>query len=84
MRPTTMQLRHLAREVSTALELALVRMAPSPLIENLASVAGLLTALEALPLDTESLRVWAEEANERAERVLAEWKPWEEQHRVTA
>jgi hypothetical protein len=79
-----MQLRHLGRETSTALELALVRMAPNPLIESLSSVAGLLTALEALPLDTESLRVWAEQANERAERALAEWRRWEEQHRVTA
>jgi hypothetical protein len=84
MQPTTMRLRHLAREVSTALELALVRMAPNPLIEQLASTAGLLTALEELPLDTESLKVWANQAVERSVRALAEWSSWEERHRVTA
>ena len=84
MAPTTMDLRHLAREVSTALELALVRPAPNTLIEQLASVAGLLTALQELPLDSESLRVWAKVATERGEQVLAEWKSWEEQRRVTA
>jgi hypothetical protein len=84
MQPTAMRLRHLAREVSTALELALVRMAPNPLIEQLASVTGLLTALQELPLDTESLRMWGDQAGERAERALAEWNAWEEQRRVTA
>ena len=84
MAATTMNLRHLAREVSTALELALVRLAPNALIEQLASVAGLLSALQELPLDTDSLRVWATEASERGERSLAEWKAWEERRRVTA
>jgi hypothetical protein len=79
-----MNLRHLARETSTALELALVRMAPNPLIEKLASVAGLLTALRELPLDTDALRIWATETCERAERVLTEWNAWEEARRVTA
>src|SRR5207237_460020 len=55
MRPTTMRLRHLARELSTALELALVRMAPNPLIEELASASGLVTALQELPLDSAPL-----------------------------
>ncbi len=84
MPPTVMRLRHLAREVSTALELALVRMAPNPLIEQLASVAGLVTALQELPLDTEALRIWATQATERAERSLADWNAWQEQRRVTA
>ena len=84
MQATAMSLRHLAREVSTALELSLVRMAPNPLIEQLASAAGLLTALEELPLDTEALRVWAGQACARAERALGEWRSWEEKHRVTA
>lgn len=84
MQPTAMRLRHLAREVATALELALVRMAPNPLIEQLASVTGLLTALQELPLDTESLRIWADQALARAERAREEWNSWEEQRRVTA
>jgi hypothetical protein len=84
MAPTTMHLRHLAREASTALELALVRMAPNALIEKLASVAGLLTALQELPLDTDALKVWATQTGERAERDLAEWNAWEEARRVKA
>ncbi len=79
-----MNLRHLVREVSTALELSLVRMAPKSLIEQLASATGLLIALEGLPLDTDALRVWAGQAVARAERALSEWKVWEDQHRVTA
>ena len=84
MQPTAMRLRHLTREVSTALELSLVRMAPNPLIEQLASAAGLIAALQELPLDTEALMVWANQAVERAERAIAEWSSWEERHRVTA
>jgi hypothetical protein len=84
MAPTTMSLRHLARETSTALELALVRMAPNALIEKLASAAGLLAALQELPLDTEALKIWATQTCERAERDLAEWNAWEEARRVTA
>jgi hypothetical protein len=81
---STMQLRHLAREVSSAMELALVRMAPNPLIEELAAVAGLLGALQELPLDTESLRVWASQAVARATLSMERWRAWEERHRVTA
>jgi hypothetical protein len=84
MAPTTMHLRHLAREASTTLELALVRMAPNALIEKLASVTGLLTALQELPLDTDALRIWATQTCERAKRDLAEWSAWEEARRVTA
>jgi hypothetical protein len=79
-----MLLRHLAREVSTAVELALVRLAPNPLVEELAAVAGLLGALQELPLDTEALRIWATRAIERATQGLERWRAWEEQHRVTA
>ena len=81
---STMQLRHLAREISSAVELALVRMAPNPLIEELAAVAGLLGALQELPLDTEALRVWASQAIARAAQSMERWRAWEERHRVTA
>jgi hypothetical protein len=79
-----MNLRHLARETSTALELALVRPAPNAIIEKLASCAGLLVALQELPLDTDALRIWATQTCERAERDLADWNAWEETRRVTA
>src|SRR5213076_3104375 len=38
--PTAMDLRHLRREACTALELAIVELAPSALIESLATAAG--------------------------------------------
>ena len=81
---STMRLRHLTREVSTAVELALMRLAPNPLIEELAAIAGLLGALQELPPDTEALRVWATATVERATQGLERWRAWEEQHRVIA
>ena len=84
--PTTsaMELRHLQREVATALELALVAMAPTTIIESLAGSAGLLTALIELPLETDSLRLWAADAAERAQKALSAWHEWEETRRATA
>ena len=77
MKPSVMELRHLHREVATALELALVALAPPPIIESLACAAGLLTALCELPLDSEALRVWASQAVGRAQQGLERWESWE-------
>src|SRR5262249_50066764 len=77
MRASAMQLRHLHRDVSNALELALVALAPNSMIEALAAAAGLLNALQELPLESDSLQVWAKEAASRAERTLSEWRSWE-------
>lgn len=49
---TRMDLSHLRRESRTALELAIVELAPSDLIDRLAVVAGLLEALVELPADS--------------------------------
>ena len=81
---TPMRVRHLAREVSTALELAMVGMAPNAMIERLGSAAGLLMALTELPLDTEALRIWAKETVTRAELCLEDWRRWEASRKVTA
>lgn len=82
--PAAMELRHLQREVATALELALVAMAPTTIIEPLAVGAGLLTALIELPHETDSLRLWAADAAERAQAALSAWRHWEETRRATA
>ena len=84
MTPTVMDLRHVQRQVATALELALVAFAPRPLVESLATAAGLLGALRELPLDTEPLRVWAAEAIERAEAGLRAWSAWESERKASA
>jgi hypothetical protein len=79
-----MKLRHLHREVATALELALVALAPSSIIESLANAAGLLGALVELPLDNEALSLWANDAVGRAEQTLTAWKTWQADRRATA
>jgi hypothetical protein len=84
MKSLAMTLRHQAREVATALELALAALAPNSIIEPLASAAGLLTALQELPLESETLVVWARQAIERAERSLAAWQDWESERKVMA
>lgn len=79
-----MRLRHLARELTTATELALVGKANSPLIEQLASCTGLLVALSELPLDTDALRLWANDTILRAERALSAWHKWDAERTATA
>jgi hypothetical protein len=80
----SMKLRHLHREVSTALELALVALAPSTIVESLANAAGLLGALVELPLENEALALWANDAVGRAEQTLAAWQTWQADRRATA
>jgi hypothetical protein len=72
------------REVRTALELALVAMAPNAMVERLAMATGFLIGLRELPLDTEALRVRATEAVTRGEQCLEEWRRWEANRKVTA
>ena len=45
------QIRHLLRTVKTSLELAIVALAPSDLLNRLGRVAGLLEAVSQLPTD---------------------------------
>ena len=79
-----MQLRHLARELSTGLELALVGKAPPALVEQLACATGLIVALAELPLDTDALRCWATDGVGRAERALEVWRAWADEKRAVA
>jgi hypothetical protein len=68
--------RHLRREVRTALELAIVALAPPKLIEQLAMAAGLLEALEELPSDTAPVRDLADAIAGRAGAALDAWHEW--------
>ena len=47
-----MDLRHLRREIRTALELAIVAMAPSDLVDQLATSSGLLEAVSEFPVQS--------------------------------
>jgi hypothetical protein len=70
---------HLRREVRTALELAIVALAPPKVVDRLASAAGLLEALEELPADTRPVRDLASSIAARATEALDAWHAWRPQ-----
>ena len=72
-----MEVRHLGREVRTALEIAIVTLAPSELMERLALVAGLLDALGEIPADSPPAVAITPRTVERARRALGDWRKWE-------
>ena len=77
---TPLDLSHLRRETRTALELAVVALAPMNLIEPLASVAGLLEALVELPPDSPPVLALVPKVSQRGRSALASWKAWHEEH----
>jgi hypothetical protein len=75
-----MELRHLARDAKTALELGLVAFAPDELVDRLATVAGLLDAASELPEDSPPVITLVPKLIPKAKKVLAEWANWHDQH----
>lgn len=75
-----MELRHLAREVKTALELALAAAAPPDLVDRLAIAAGLHAAITDMALDEASTVPLVTSTVDRAIRALADWRRWREDH----
>lgn len=76
-RPSSrLDLRHLRRETRTALELAIVELAPNDLIDSLAVTAGLLEALVALPPDSAPAITLGPATVDRARKALAAWHAW--------
>jgi hypothetical protein len=75
-----MEIRHLGREVKTALELAIAALAPSEIVDRLATAAGLLDALAEFPEDTAPALAFVPETVERARRSLAAWQIWQKKH----
>ena len=75
--PTTrLDLSHLRRESRTALELAIVELAPTDMIERLALVTGLLEALAELPADSAPAIALGPSTSERARIALKLWRDW--------
>jgi hypothetical protein len=74
------QLTHLRREARTALELAIVALAPDEIIDGLAVSTGLLEALNELPGDNSSVLAMAEVTAKRARKALQTWREWEKKH----
>jgi hypothetical protein len=69
-------LSHLRREARTALELAVIALAPSQLIERLAAAAGLLEALIELPANSPPALALVPGLVERARAALDDWQTW--------
>ena len=73
---SSLDLRHLRRETQTALELAILELAPNDLIDNLAVVTGLLEALVTLPPDSAPALTLGPATVDRARVALAAWHAW--------
>ena len=75
-----MDLSHLRRESRTALELAVVAMAPSDLVDRLATAAGLLEALVELPTESAPVMAIVPRVVTRARSALEDWQQWHHEH----
>lgn len=75
-----MDLSHLRRESRTALELAVVAMAPSELVDRLAMSAGLLEALVELPTNSAPVIALVPKLVTRTRRALEDWQKWHHEH----
>ena len=76
LEPTRLDYSHLRRETRTALELAILELAPTELIEGLALVTGLLEALAELPTDSPPTIALGPPTVERAQLTLEKWREW--------
>jgi hypothetical protein len=84
-RPTKrMDLSHLRRDSRTALELAIIELAPSDLIDSLAMVTGLLEALAELPPDSAPAIALGPATADRARVTLKRWQSFADQRRKLA
>jgi hypothetical protein len=77
---TALDLPHLRRETRTALELAIVALAPSELIDSLAVSVGLLEALVGLPTDSAPVVAIVPVVVARAKSALLSWSRWQREY----
>jgi hypothetical protein len=83
--PTTrLDLSHLRRDSRTALELAIIELAPSDLIDSLAMVTGLLEALAELPPDSEPAMALGHATADRARVALKQWQAFADRRKRLA
>lgn len=75
-----LDLNHYRREVRTALELCIVALAPSDLIDRLASAAGLLEALIELPPHSAPVLALVPRLVLRIKSSLTDWHTWQAAH----
>ncbi len=76
---TLKELGHLHQEARAALDLAVVALAPSQLIDRLAGAVGLLESLADLPVDSPPVVAMVPKALARATKSLDDWRVWHKQ-----
>ena len=77
---TPLDLSHLRRDARTALELAIVALAPSELVDRLAAAAGLLEALVELPTDSAPVLALVPSVHDRTKKALDDWREWQKDY----
>ena len=82
--PLRLDLSHLRRDSRTALELAIIELAPSNLIDGLATVTGLLEALAELPPDSAPAMALGPATADRARVALKQWQAFADRHKRLA
>jgi hypothetical protein len=77
---TQLDLSHLRRQARTALELAVIALAPDDLVDRLAASAGLLEALIELPADNATVVALVARLGARTQAALEDWDQWQREH----
>lgn len=75
-----MELRHLGRDVKTALELGIVGLCPTELVDRLAAASGLIDAIAELPIESPAVGAMIPAVSARAYRALDDWNQWRDEH----
>ena len=81
---TRLDLSHLRREARTAVELAIIELAPTDLIDRLALVTGLLEALDELPAGSAPAIALGPPTADRARVALKLWDDWSQTRKKLA
>jgi cellulose biosynthesis protein BcsQ len=68
------------QEARVALDLAVVALAPSQLVERLATAVGLLESLGDLLSDSPPVAAMVTDTMARTRRSLDDWRAWHKQH----
>ena len=74
------ELGHLRQEARSALDLAVVALAPTPLVERLATAVGLLESLAELPADSPPVMAMVPKTLAEAKSGLEDWRAWYKQY----
>jgi hypothetical protein len=71
----------LSKDVKAALQLAIAGLAPTALVDELATAAGLLEALAQFPLDAAPVVANSPRLIEMSNRALGDWQQWQSSQR---